>query len=122
MKENKKKSWILITGFSLLSFWFFGGILPYLLHKSKWESYSYGDKIDWVKDDSFVFGVYYLFGILGIWEWLLITSLLFFYLLAIKGIKNRILFLLITSIYGFIMGMLIALNRNCVNPVMRVLE
>ena len=121
MKLNQENNRLLILSIIFFLIWFFGAIFPYLLYKSEWNNYKFGDDVYWVNGNSIFYTTYYIFGILGIWKWVLISSMLIFSSALFANLKS-LPKICLNVIVAYALTLLIAVNNNCENPIMRVLE
>ncbi len=122
MKEKSYIKWLGAVSGALLMCWLLFGITPYLLHKSKWDNYSFGDEADWIASASPFYDLYYFFGVVGGWQYIVVASALCFYATFLRKVNNTAICLITTVIFSFLIVILIAVTRNSIGSVMRVLE
>jgi len=122
MKKKGRAKGLAVVGGLLFACWLLFGIAPYLLHKSKWESYSFGDHADWIAATSSFYDLYYLFGVIGGWQYLVVSSALCFYAGVLKKAESTFARLVATFLFSFLIVISIAITRACVGSVIRVLE
>ena len=122
MEKKDGSKWVGVLGVSLFIFWLVFGVAPYLRHKSQWDGYSFGDKVDWVATNSLFYDSYYIFAVVGGWQCSIVASILCFYLMLTKKIDDTIVHVVCITLFSLATVLLIAVTRNSIGSVVRVLE
>ena len=96
-------------------------MIPFLIHRNKWENYNLADPVQWISNKAF-YDYYYLITVVGGWLWLAefgILCCVFSLLDLIKLSHSRMAVAAGTAIVTILV---LAITRNVTDVVVRVLE